>query len=103
MDSSIGSLNTLSLPEINIESDWGFLSKPPSHEEVQKDAEEEIHPSSSPPNHVQQQQQATENNDIISTTGLKRALSLSRPTSNVDNIRTEVINISTSNPSHLFW
>jgi hypothetical protein len=91
--------DTIRLPEINVSNkeDWDFLtpidSTPPptpphlyepTHQLEQSDSEESI------------------------TTGLTRTLSLPRQspmtmTEKEEDIRKEVINISTSNPSHLFW
>ena len=96
------------LPEINVlnQDDWDFLSKPPPA----TDKEEE---------QQQQQQQPSKDTQPSSTsdsesrtTGLTRALSLPRQLNKTadnnthdtdDSIRTEVINIATANPSHLFW
>ncbi|GAN07153.1 hypothetical protein MAM1_0150c06646 [Mucor ambiguus] len=96
------------LPEINMlnQDDWDFLSKPPPATDKEEQQQ-------------QQQQQPSKDTQPASTpdsesktTGLTRALSLPRQlnktadnSTNVkeDSIRTEVINIATANPSHLFW
>lgn len=87
------------LPEINISNkdDWDFLSKPTV----------ETSPPPTPPHIYQPTEHNTEDQESI-TTGLTRALSFSRQTANTltekeEDVRKEVINISTSNPSHLFW
>ncbi|KAG2212366.1 hypothetical protein INT47_001727 [Mucor saturninus] len=83
----------LTLPEIDLSDDWDDLNFLPQTQP-------------SPPPHQSEQ---TDNTDSI-TTGLTRALSLPRQINKTwtqqkedDSIRKEVINISTSNPSHLFW
>lgn len=83
----------MTLPEIDLSDDWDDLNFLP-----------QIQPSSPPAN----QQEQAETDSI--TTGLTRALSLPRQINKTwtqqkedENIRKEVINISTSNPSHLFW
>jgi hypothetical protein len=116
------------LPEINIlnKDDWDFLSKPTMIKEEDKDKEEKIEeeeqPLLQPQPQLQSQPQSQQtpkdtqtttatatpsSSDSESiTTGLTRALSLPRQlnkSTDEDNIRTEVINIPTANPSHLFW
>lgn len=80
---------TITLPEINIsnELDW--------NEEM------EIKVEQAPPVPVHQPTPSESDAESI-TTGLTRALSLPRQL-NKEEERKEVINISTSNPSHLFW
>lgn len=82
----------LILPEIDVSDDWDDLNFLP-----------QIQPSPPP-----SQPEQTDTDSI--TTGLTRALSLPRQINKTwtqqkedDNVRKEVINISTSNPSHLFW
>ncbi|CAO3632309.1 unnamed protein product [Mucor hiemalis] len=111
----------LTLPEIEVSDqlDWNdinFSDMDPSSQPSPLPP-----PHESPPqqdNNIQQQQQQQQqqhrsdsDNESI-TTGLTRALSLSRQLSTSattqndneeENMRKEVINISTSNPSHLFW
>lgn len=82
----------LTLPEIDLSDDWDDLNFLP-----------QTQPTPPP-----QQPEQTDTDSI--TTGLTRALSLPRQINRTwtqqkedDNIWKEVINISTSNPSHLFW
>ncbi|CEP08316.1 hypothetical protein [Parasitella parasitica] len=87
-----------SLPEINVSSkdDWDFLSKPAAVNEEDKKEQQ-------PPKDTHQQ--ATSDSES-KTTGLTRALSLPRQlnkSTDEESIRTEIINIPTTNPSHLFW
>jgi hypothetical protein len=94
----------ISLPEINVSNkeDWDFLSKP---------VDLETSPPPTSPHLYQPTQKLEHNSDSDQesiTTGLTRALSLPRQSpmtlaEKEEDIRKEVINISTSNPSHLFW
>lgn len=108
------------LPEINVSNqlDWDetdFLSP-----QAQQTSTPPIPPSHQIPPIPQQQQQQEQQEELkeeeekesesntTTTTGLTRALSLPRQLNKTKeeeekNIRKEVINISTSNPSHLFW
>lgn len=84
----------ISLPEIEVSDNWDDLN---------------FLPQTEPPRPPTHQTELVESDAI--TTGLTRALSLPRhfnrssikKKEEEENIRTEVINIATSNPSHLFW
>ncbi|KAL0142073.1 hypothetical protein V8B55DRAFT_1381524 [Mucor lusitanicus] len=99
------------LPEINIlnQDDWDFLSKPPpppvtdANQQQQQEQQQQPSKDTQPPSTSDSESR---------TTGLTRALSLPRQLNKTadntthekeDSIRTEVINIATANPSHLFW
>lgn len=85
----------ITLPEIELSDNWDDLNFLPQMDPPR------------PPTH--EPEPAVESDAI--TTGLTRALSLPRHLNRSstkkkeedNNIRTEVINIATSNPSHLFW
>lgn len=94
------------LPEISVlnQDDWDFLSKPPPATDEQEQQQQE-QPS-------KDTQPSSTSDSESRTTGLTRALSLPRQLNKTadnstqdkdDSIRTEVINIATANPSHLFW
>ncbi|KAI9246808.1 hypothetical protein EDC94DRAFT_653232 [Helicostylum pulchrum] len=85
----------ITLPEIELSDNWDDLN---------------FLPQTDPPRPPPHEPEPAVESDAI-TTGLTRALSLPRHLNRSstkkkeedNNIRTEVINIATSNPSHLFW
>lgn len=94
------------LPEINMlnQDDWDFLSKPPPATDNQEQQQQQQPPIDTQP--------SSTSDSESKTTGLTRALSLPRQLNKTadnstndqdDSVRTEVINIATANPSHLFW
>lgn len=98
------------LPEIDMlnQDDWDFLSKPPPATDNQEQ-EQQQQQQQQPPKDTQP---SSTSDSESKTTGLTRALSLPRQLNKTadssandqdDSIRTEVINIATANPSHLFW
>ncbi|KAI8992531.1 hypothetical protein BDB01DRAFT_832826 [Pilobolus umbonatus] len=84
MDST--TIHTLTIPDIDVsfEKEWGELNY----------------------THQKEEQQSSDSDSDSITTGISRTLSLRRLSHSSiekDSLVTEVINIATTNPSHLFW
>jgi hypothetical protein len=102
----------ITLPEINVSNqlDWDeadFLLPPIQQKEPPIPPSHQTPPLSQQQQQQQQQQKEEASESTTTTMGLTRALSLPRQLNKTkeeeNSIWKEVINISTSNPSHLFW
>ncbi|OBZ87644.1 hypothetical protein A0J61_04313 [Choanephora cucurbitarum] len=95
----MASSTLIPLPEIDIQTDdWDLL----------KSTKEELNTPPLTPTATSENnnKETAEQTGTLPSAGLTRALSLTRqlqPSKEEENVRKEVINILTSNPSHLFW